>query len=200
MPKVPALVLTPAARDQAIASLGEHYARNHLDTAAYERRVEQAENATTTAELEAALAGLPSLDDTALVPRERAGQMTTTVQALLSSSTHRGRWRVPSRVLVTATLGAVELDLVEAEIEGEVEIEVKALLGSVRIVVPDDLAVDVAGRAVLGSFEHHTQRAGSGRDRRSVRITGRCLLGSVEVVVKPARRGLLATVKGLLGG
>lgn len=200
MAKVPALILTPAARDEAIARLGEHYARNHLETADYERRVEQAERATTTAELDAALAGLPSLNDTALVPRERSGQLTTTVQALLSSATHRGRWKVPSRVVVNATLGAVELDLVEAEIAGEVEIEVKVLLGSVRIVVPEDLAVDVSGQAVLGSFDHLSQGSRASRDRRSVRITGKCLLGSVEVVVKPAPRGLLGAVKGLLGG
>lgn len=200
MSKVPALVLTPAARDEAIARLAEHYARNHLETVDYERRVELAENANTTAQLDEALAGLPSLDDTALVPRERSGQITTTVQALLSATSHRGKWRVPSRVVVNATLGAVELDLVEAEITGEVEIEVKATLGSVRIVVPEDLAVDVSGSAILGSFEHLSQGAASQRDRRSVRITGRCLLGSVEVVVKPTPKGLLSTVKGLLGG
>lgn len=200
MPKVPALILTPAARDEAIARLAEHYAQNHLETAEYERRVERAENATTTAELDDALAGLPPLEEQALVPRERAGQLTSTVRALLSTATHRGKWKVPSRVVVNATLGAVELDLVDADIAGEVEIEVKALLGSVRIVVPEDLAVSVSGRAVLGSFDHLSQDAARGRDRRSVRITGSCLLGSVEVVVKRAPKGLLSTVKGLLGG
>lgn len=200
MPKVPALVLTPVARDAAIARLGEHYARNHLETAEYERRVELAENATTTAELDAALEGLPNLETAALVPAERSGQLTTRVQALFSAATHRGRWRVPSRVVASAICGAVELDLVDAEIAGEVEIEVKVRLGSVRIVVPDDLAVDVSGSAILGSFEHLSQGAKASRDRRSVRVTGSCVLGSVEVVVKPTARGLLGTVKGLLGG
>lgn len=199
MPKVPALILTPAARDDAIARLSEHYARNHLETADFERRVERAENATTTAQLEEALAGLPSLDHT-LARRERSGQVTTTVRALLSTSTHRGRWRVPSRVVVNATLGNVELDLVEADIPADVDIEVNALLGSVRIVVPEGLAVEMSGRAVLGSFDNLTQGASSRRDNRRVCIRGRCLLGSVEVVVRPGRRGLLATVKGLLEG
>lgn len=200
MPKVPALILTPVARDNAIARLSEHYSRNHLETADFERRVERAENATTTAELEEALAGLPSLEEEALVPRERSGQLTTTVQALLSSATHRGKWRVPSRVVVNATLGNVELDLVEADIPADVDIEVKVLLGSVRIVVPAGLAVEMSGRAVLGSFDNLTQAPSSKRDVRRVRVSGSCLLGSVEVVVKPAERGLLATVKGLLGG
>lgn len=201
MPKVPALVLTPVARDEAIARLQEHYARNHLETAAFERRVEVAENATTTGQLEEALAGLPSLDDAALAVRERAGQLTTTVQALLSSTTHRGRWRVPSRVVVKATLGSVELDLVDADIPGDVDIEVTAILGNVRIIVPEGLFVETSGRAVLGSFDSLTQGAASRRDVRRVRIVGRAVLGSVEVVVRPpARRGLVATVKGLLEG
>lgn len=200
MSKVPALVLTPAARDDAIARLTEHFARNHLETVDFERRVELAENARTTEQLDEALAGLPTLDEVALVPRERSGQLTTTVQALLSSTTHRGRWRVPSRVVVKATLGNVELDLVEADIPADVDIEVKALLGSVRIVVPDGVAVEMSGRAVLGSFDNLTQSASSPRDPRRIRVSGSCLLGSVEIVVKPATRGLLATVKGLLQG
>lgn len=200
MPKVPALVLTPAARDDAIARLQEHYARNHLETVDYERRVERAEQATTTAQLDEALAGLPPLDENALVARERAGQRTTTVQALLSSASHRGRWRVPSRVVVSATLGSVELDLTDADISGDVDVDVNVMLGSVRIVVPDDLSVDMSGRAVLGSFDHLTQGGGKASSGRSVRVSGRCVLGSVEVVVRPTARGLLDTVKGFLTG
>lgn len=199
MPRPPALILTPVAREQAIERLQEHYARNHLEVEDFERRVEKAERAKTTGELEDALAGLPPLEDRALVPAERSGQLTRTFQATLSSTTQRGKWRVPSRVVVGATFGSVELDLVEAEIPGDVDVEVAATFGSVRILVPDDVAVDVDGRALLGSFDHLSQSARAPSDERRVRITGRALLGSVEIVVKK-RPGLLSSVRSFFTG
>jgi hypothetical protein len=194
----PALVLTPVARDAAIERLQEHYARNHLVVEDFERRVEQAEDATTTAELERAEAGLPKLEQ-ALVPVETSGRLTKTLKATLGSTTQRGKWRVPSRLVVQATLGSVVLDLVEAEILGDVEIEVRALFGSVEIVVPEGLNVEVSGTALLGSFDHLTQAAASRRDGRRVRIHGSATLGSVEIEVRK-RPGLLSAVKGFLNG
>jgi hypothetical protein len=199
MPKVPALVLTPAARDAAIAALQEHYAKNHLELADLELRLKKAEDARTTAELDDALAGLPALAGD-LARRERAGQRTTTVRAVLATTTHQGRWRVPSRVVVRALFGTVVLDLSEAELGGEVDIDVAATLGTVRIVVPEGLCVRTEGRALLGSFAHLDTLAASERDPRRVRIVGRALLGSVEIVVKPRKPSLLASVRGLLTG
>jgi len=204
MPRPPALILPPAARDAAIERLQDHYARDDLDVEQFERRVLAAENATTTAQLQDALAGLPappgSAAQAALVPVERSGQLTTTVSALLSSTERRGPWRVPSRLVVKATLGNVELDLSEAQIDGEVDLQVSATFGSVRIIVPEGLALDVDGRAVLGSFEHLAQHARSRRDRRLLRVRGRALFGSVELRVKRQGTGLLTRLKRLLEG
>jgi hypothetical protein len=196
----PALVLTPAARDEAIERLQDHYARNDLEVEDFERRVELAENASTRDQLEAALAGLPVSDAEALVPAERSGQLTTRVSALLSSQQRRGRWKVPSRVVVNATLGSVELDLVDAEVTGEVDLEIKARLGSVTVVVPEGLGLEVEGSAVLGSFDHLVQDPASARDRRRVRIRGSAVLGSVEILVRKKSSGILTKLKELLEG
>jgi hypothetical protein len=200
MARTPALILTPAARDQAIARLQDHYAQNDIDVDDFERRVEVAEDARTTEQLQAALRGLPTPPSQALVVAERAGQLTTSVRALLSSTERKGRWRVPSRVVVRATLGSVELDLVEAQVEGEVDIEVRATFGSVRIVVPEGLAIEVNGSAVLGNFDHLVQEPASRRDRRRVRVSGRALMGSVEILVQRKSTGLLTKLKALLEG
>jgi hypothetical protein len=199
MPRSPALVLTPVARDEAIARLQEHYARNHIEVAAFELRVEKAERATTTAELDAALAGLPVLDGDALVPAERSGQLTKSIQGVLAATTQRGRWRVPSRLVVSALAGSVELDLMEAEIGGAVDVLVKATFGNVRIIVPEGLAVEVTGSALLGRFDHLSQAAAAERDERRLHITGRAVFGSVEIVVRK-RPGLLDQVKDFFTG
>lgn len=194
-----ALVATPAGRDRAIALLQDHYARNHLEVAEYERRVELAERATTDSALQALLRDLPSLEKPA-----PPGKVTSTVRAVLGATSRQGRWRVPSLVRVRAVMGRAELDLTEAEIAtGETVIEVTAILGNVVVTVPEGLAVDMEGSAILGSFDQLVMAAASRRDGRRVRIIGRARLGSVEVVVRK-KTGLLedikSTVRGLLGG
>lgn len=194
-----ALIATPVGRDRAIELLQEHYARNHLEVAEYERRVELAERATTESALAALFRDLPSLE-TEIV----SGRVTSTIGALLGATSRRGRWRVPSLVRVRAVLGSVELDLSEAEIaSGETVIEVTAILGNVVVTVPEGLAVDMEGSAILGSFDQLVMSAASRKDGRRLRIVGRARLGSVDVIVKK-KTGLLedikSTVRGLLGG
>lgn len=200
-----AMVATPAGRDRAIEKLQEHYARNHLDVAEYERRVEKAERATTDAALVALFADLPALP--ALPASDGPagpGRVTSTVGAILGSTSRRGAWRVPSLVRVRAILGSVEIDLCEAELAGgETVLEVTAILGNVVVTVPEGLAVEMEGSAILGSFDHLVMAAASRRDARRVRIVGSARLGSVDVIVRK-KTGLLeeikSTVRGLLGG
>lgn len=200
-PKQPALIATPLARDQTIAALQEHFARNHLEMDAFERRVELCERARSQSELNQALLGLPPLE--ALVAAD-AGRVTTTIQAMFASATRRGRFRVPTRLRVRAVLGNVELDLSEAELPAqEVVLEVGALFGSVTIIVPEGLAVDCEGNALFGSFDHVATSAASRRDARRLRIVGGARFGSVEIIVKKSA-GVLAQLKsglqGLLSG
>lgn len=200
--KKTALVATPVKRDRVIERLQDHYAQNHLEVRDFELLVEKAERARTDGELMELLEGLPEIEGKqALVPA-KAGQLTTSISTVLGSNTRRGRWRVPSRVKVRALLGSVELDLTEAELSrDETVIDVSATFGSITITIPEGLAVECEGNAILGSFEHIEQPAASRKDPRRVRVVGRALFGSVEIVVvkrKPA--GVLEGIKALLGG
>lgn len=192
------LIATPAAREETVAALQEHFARNHLEVADFERRVEMVERAGTKKELDRALAGLPALE-VALAPAA-PGRVGTTVRAVLGSTSRRGDWRAPPRVRVVAVLGNAEIDLSTAVLSaGPTEVHVRAVLGNVRVIVPEGLAVECSGDAVLGSFDHLAQASSSRRDRRSVRIVGVAVFGSVEIVVKK-RQGLLSGIKALLTG
>lgn len=201
--KTGALIATPVARDRAIARLQDHYAQNHIDVETFETLVMRAERASMDSEFEALFRGLPSLE-TALVPAAAHGRLTHTVSATFGSNQRRGRWSVPKNLVVRARFGDVELDLSEALLPtGETTVDVRVLFGSVRLIVPEGLAVVCEGRAVFGSFDHASQDALSRRDSRRVRIVGGVWFGSFEIVVKQRPTTLSrigAGIRGLLGG
>jgi hypothetical protein len=201
------LIATPAARDGVIARLQDHFARNDLDTAGFESRVERAERATTHKELLAALDGLPPLQALERSPASTAAAPGQSIHATLSAVTRGGRWKVPPYVQVRAVFGSVELDLTDVEFPaGEVVLDCRAVAGSVTITVDQFVAVSCEGHALLGSFSAVQHESSSRGNTRRVRIVGRAVLGSVDVVVRK-RQGPLAQVgaaldegiRGLLG-
>jgi len=196
-----ALIATPVARDKVIEKLQDHYANNHIEVADFEARVELAERARSNEELVRVLHGLPALEGSEAEIITSPGRLTTTIKATLGSTTRRGRWRIPAHARVSALLGSIELDLTEAELaRGETLLEVSAILGSVVITIPEGLAVECEGSAILGSFDHIEQTPASKRDPRVLRIVGAARLGSVEIIVKPKSRGLISGIKALLTG
>ena len=80
--------------------------------------------------------------------RDRAGMLS-----FFSGQTRKGAWELPRHLRVMCVLGSVELDLREARIpDGESVIEIVAVLGSVEILVPPDIHLELDGDAVAGEF------------------------------------------------
>lgn len=80
--------------------------------------------------------------------RERGG-----VLSFFGSQQRQGAWEVPRHLRVACCLGSVELDLREAILsEGDTVVEVIAVLGSVEILLPPGIRVDVEGDALGGEY------------------------------------------------
>lgn len=103
------------------------------------------------------------------------------VIAILGSSDLRGRWRPGPSTTAVAVLGEATVDLQGVEYEGdELVISAVSALGTVEIIVPEGVAVDLRGIAVLGERRDLT----SGDilpDAPVVRVDGLALLGEVVV-------------------
>ena len=102
-------------------------------------------------------------------------------------------WELTSGSYVVL-MGSAELDLRAAQIsEGTTYLDLTALMGGVEIRVPDGLAVECEGSAILGGVEFFRQSAGgivSGRtfvrtgepgSSRLVKIKCRAVMGAVEL-------------------
>ena len=127
-----------------------------------------------------------------LVP-ERRGTV-----AFFANVAREGGWTLPRNFRAMALAGNVELDLTRAQLgAGASEIELRAVMGSVTVLVPPDLRVECEGDAVLGSFEvKRDALSTTSTDAPLVRLSGTAVMGSIEVkIVDPNAPGWLDRVR-----
>jgi hypothetical protein len=172
------ILATDAERDVALALLREASVDGRLTLEDLAERAELVHVARTRDDLAAATSGLEVAlrAPTAELEEQRA---------LLSSLTREGRWRLAPRSRFSAVLGSITLDLREAVLPGpEVEIEVRAILGSVSVLVPEGVEVELTGTGALSSQDLRvagTPPAGA----PLIRIRHGGMLGSLDVRSRP---------------
>jgi uncharacterized protein DUF1707/cell wall-active antibiotic response 4TMS protein YvqF len=183
------LLASDADRDIALALLRQASVDGRLTLDDLAERAELVHVARTRDDVAAATAGLapavPAPDEGAEVHR-----------AILSSLVREGRWRLAPRNRFSAVLGTVRLDLREAILPGpEVAIEVRAVLGSVELLVSEGVQVHVTGGAPLSSQDLRVQ--GTSREGAPlIRIHYTGALGSLAVRSRPR---LVDRVKDIAG-
>jgi hypothetical protein len=181
--------VAPARRDQVVAQLGAAWAAETIDEPEMERRMAAAFAAREPADLERLVADLP--EPAAVVPvvhapvthhASNAMQPSQLRRVVLGSVEERVTGVVPARLELGARLGNFELDFSQADFANDVtEIVVDVVLGNIELRLPADLIVEIRIDNVLASVEFHDERSMVPRSGRTVRVTGSCWLGNVEV-------------------
>jgi DUF1707 SHOCT-like domain len=172
------LLASDADRDIALALLREASVDGRLTLDDLAERAEMVHRARTRDDVAAATAGLasalPAPDEGAEVHR-----------AILSSLVREGRWRLAPRNRFSTILGIVRLDLREAVLPGPVvEIEARAVLGSIDLLVSEGVQVHVTGGAPLSSQDLRVD--GTPREGAPlIRIHYSGALGSLAVRSRP---------------
>jgi hypothetical protein len=190
-------------REQTVQQLCLHFAKDHLEVAEFERRLDAAHRAADGGELARLLADLPALPvPAAAAPAGRApataaqGRPETAdpaqvrsrqiVLAVMAGADRKGRWTPARRVFGLAIMGGTALDFRDAVLgPGVTEIYVVACMGGVEIIVPPWLAVETSGFALMGGFDQTDHLpAGQDPDAPRLRINGVALMGGIEVAVR----------------
>jgi hypothetical protein len=189
------LVALRARRERVIDALSNHFATDTLEMDEFEQRVDLAHQATSVAALDHLLSDLPALATAgetlpAAAPRGAVSTPRTgpgRLLSIMSSTIRKGAWRVPEKLRVVSLMSSVELDFREAKLgPGVTEIQLRAVMASVSIVVPPHLSVDCTGIPLMGHFEGMSQSGSQATpDAPVLRITGLALMGSVEIAVDP---------------
>lgn len=191
----PSALLAPAERDQTIARLSDAFAHDLLPMDELERRLAAVYRASTAAELGELTADLPARSAAAVVAPDGAPPAPAfqRIAAFLGNVERGGYLIVPAQLEIRVVAGNVELDLTDARFAaGVTEIAVRAFMGNVEIKLPAGVHVENHGGGFLGSFDCRVP-VPPGRVRAGtpvVRITGRAVLSSVEIVSAAGFRAL----------
>ncbi|GII83453.1 hypothetical protein Ssi03_14430 [Sphaerisporangium siamense] len=187
-----------AEREAAVESLRQASVEGRLTLAELTDRTEAAYLARTQAELAQLTADLPGAPAPAPPPYAapaRAGGARRWFAAIMSETKRRGKWRVDQEIGAVAVMGEVTLDLREAEVRSnQIDIVATAVMGSVKIIVPDGVDVDLEGVAIMGEKKANVIEAPPGQNVPVVRVRAYVLMGEIKVVgdskAKPIRRAL----------
>jgi hypothetical protein len=180
-------------REQIIAALQEHFARDDLDVDEFERRVTLAHTTESPTEMDALTKDLEPLPDAhpvmpppaALVPLPEVRPLQT-IRGFMSATTRTGSWSVPRHIRIKAMMSSTVLDFREARFPpGPVDVQIRGIMSSVEIIVPPGLAVETDGSAIMGTFDDIT-RAPAHPDPEAplLRIHGLAFMSAVEVKMR----------------
>lgn len=172
------LLAGDAERERAVAGLQQACEEGRLTLGEYSGRLDSALAARTRGQLDELVRDIPAPS-----PAVRAPSTTgTKITAILGETSRTGRWRVEGTIEAVSILGECKLDFRDAEIHGgEIVINVRVVLGSMEILVPPGVQVEMEQVSVaVGSSEmrsRHDPLPGS----PVVRIQGSVFLGSITV-------------------
>jgi Domain of unknown function (DUF1707)/Cell wall-active antibiotics response 4TMS YvqF len=178
--RAPELRAGDADRERVADRLRENLAAGRLTLDEFSQRLDAVYDARTYGELEALTHDLPQTATTPAVPSRRTP--TRWSVAVMSDTKRRSRWRIADRTTAITVMGAVELDLRKAEIETPVvEITAVAVMGEVRIVVPEGVEVDLTGLAIMGAKEDRVADVPPLPGAPLIRVRAFALMGGVKV-------------------
>ncbi|MFC7649655.1 DUF1707 domain-containing protein [Streptosporangium lutulentum] len=177
-----------AEREAAVELLRVASVEGRLTLGELTERTEAAYSAVTRAELVVVTSDLPQAGQApmpapAQAPAEQQGRTRRWFVAVMGDSKRRGKWRIDKPLGAVAVMGDVVLDLRQAEVRsGVVDIVATAVMGDVKIIVPDGVDVDLDGIAIMGDKKVQVVEAPPGMTVPLIRVKAYAVMGDVKVI------------------
>ena len=112
---------------------------------------------------------------------DEVGQDSINVSALFSGSEHRVTSQSFQGGNVSASFGAVELDLSGAGLAESPVLNVNVFMGGIELRVPDEWVVNVNGSPVLGGIEYSRTQPAATDDTPTLIINASIAFGGLEI-------------------
>lgn len=169
-------------RERTSGLLREATVEGRLTLDEFSERFMLAQRARTRDELEVIVRDLPVMSEPARqVPSAK-------VTAIFSGVDRSGAWRLAPRTAITTVFGSCKLDLRRATISsGVTELNVNIYFGSLDLIVPGGVNVEVEAAAILSGREIKLSDVSIPSDLKPlIRVTGTVALGSINVRDTPS--------------
>ncbi len=178
-------------RERVIETLSQHFAHDNLSLDELERRMEQVYRARSMPALRELTKDLPS-ESVEIAPRPAApvpqafAPEVGRVVSIMGTTKRRGLWQPPRLLELVSIMSETLLDLTEAVLSpGVTEIRLRAVMTSLKIIVPPNVRVVVQPSAFMAEVNDEAvdpPPVGSGAS--VVRITGFVVMAELKVVVR----------------
>lgn len=202
MAEQPPVTSLARAREVKINELSNHFANDDLSIDELERRMERVYKAASIAELDVITADLKSAVAVpadlvqAKVVRGKGGAparfeaMPSRIVSIMSSTKKVGRWGVPPVLGVKAVMSDTQIDLTHAVLTSStVEMELKTIMTSLKIIVPPGMRVMVDTSSLLSSIESKADDLAladvpAPASVKTLHLTGYAFMSDVQIVVR----------------
>jgi hypothetical protein len=178
----PELRVSDADREATVSRLRTAGGEGRLTLEELAERVERAEAARTRGELDALTVDLPAGARAPVEHKPRGW-----IVAVMGGAERKGRWVPARRTTVVTIMGGADLDLRDAQIADVVTITAIAIMGGVDVIVPDGVAVEMSGFALMGANDTPRETAPPPPHAPVVRVRAFALMGGIDVKRKARR-------------
>jgi hypothetical protein len=163
-------------REAVVERLNQATGEGRLTLEEFGERAGAAYEARTQGELQRLVVDLPPAR--AVVPVGRPSTQLVPVGSIKRG----GRWRLERDMSIGTVVGSIKLNLREAEVVGtEVNLHVKAVVGSVKVWIPRGVRVEVDGTSVVGSRTVAEDDSGTHPYAPILRLHIDTVVGSVKI-------------------
>lgn len=190
-PEEHGIVPIEGERERIIELLSQHFANDTLSLEELERRIELAYRATSLPALREITRDLPG--PSAVVPRPASAPPLDVyapeydrIVSIMANTKRRGIWRPARDLDLWSVMSETHLDLTEALLaEGVTEIDIHAVMASVKIIVPPGVRVVMQVGSFMAEVNDDVMEppaVGSGAP--VIRITGFVFMSELKVRVR----------------
>jgi len=173
----PVIRASDGDREAVAAQLNEAVGDGRLTLEEFGERLDRAYAARTRSALAPLTADLPAIG-----PVHGPEKLRRVMLGIFWDSRRAGPQPLEDEITAIALLGDAVIDLRGAKATSEeITIRAYALLNDVDVIVPEGVAVEVSGVAVVGDNRNMTRPVPAGTSRFVVKIHGHAVLGDVQV-------------------
>ena len=186
-------------REKVIEQLSEHFSVDNLSLEELERRMALVYQASSVQSLRELTRDLPSMGEAPASVSRAAAPVPAAflpeegrIVSVMAQTKRKGMWQPPRHLDLWCVMSETNLDLTQAQLAaGVTEIEVRAMMASVKITVPPGVRVVCQPSAFMAEVADETSNppaVGSGAP--VIRITGFVLMTELKVFVRTRERML----------